>query len=94
MRRPKFGLYQEDRSSLDPEDRGSPVPGRAVTVAQKQAVINRIYEAWISPKGEHLRLGQLIGNALSCSPDNSDAPDVFCVEDNHIAEAIENYRSK
>lgn len=89
-----FSSYQEDRSFIETDGSRPFAPGRAVTVAQKQAVINRIYEAWISPKGEHLRLGQLIGNALSCSPDNSDAPDIFYVEDDHIAEAIENYRSK
>lgn len=89
-----FSSYQEDRSFIETVDNGLPIPGRAVTVAQKQAVINRIYEAWISPKGEHMRLGQLIGNALSRSPDNSDTPDIFYIEDNHIAEAIEDYRSK
>lgn len=57
------------------------VAGRAHTETEKREVLDRIFAAWTSPGGEHLRLGQLIVNAVGAEP--------FFTEDQQLVEAVE-----
>lgn len=59
--------------------------GRALTDGQKRALIERIYAAWIALP--HQRLGQLLDNALH----SANVLDVFSVEDDALAEAVERF---
>jgi hypothetical protein len=57
------------------------VPGRAHTDEEKRELIERLLSAWKSPKGRHLRLGQLIVNAGIVEP--------FYVEDAELIDMVE-----
>lgn len=59
------------------------VPGRAHTDEEKRDLIERLLSAWKSPKGRHLRLGQLIVNAGIVEP--------FYCEDSELADLVERY---
>ena len=58
--------------------RGKKMEGRAQTAAEKRVVIERLYKVWAA--NPHYRLGQLISNA---------APNLFYIEDEGLAEAVE-----
>lgn len=63
------------------------VKGRANLPEQKKAIIDRLYNAWIS--APDLRLGQL----LECAkPQNLD--DLFYIEDNILADKIDEFIQK
>lgn len=57
------------------------IPGRAHSDEEKQAIVEKLLAAWKSPKGRHLRLGQLIVNAGVVEP--------FYVEDSELADLVE-----
>lgn len=57
------------------------IPGRAHTDEEKREVVERLLAAWKTPKGRHLRLGQLIANAGVREP--------FYVEDAELADLVE-----
>jgi hypothetical protein len=59
--------------------------GRALTDGHKRAIVERIYAAWTATTASHLRLGQLIDNATH----EAAAADVFNIEDESLAEAVE-----
>lgn len=59
------------------------VPGRAHTDEEKRELIEKLLSAWKSPKGRHLRLGQLIVNAGVIEP--------FYVEDAELADLVERF---
>jgi hypothetical protein len=61
------------------------IPGRAHSDEEKRALVERLLAAWKSPKGRHLRLGQLIVNAGIVEP--------FYVEDAELADLVETYVS-
>tara|TARA_R110000772_G_scaffold17946_1_gene49745 strand:- start:5751 stop:5957 length:207 start_codon:yes stop_codon:yes gene_type:complete len=57
---------------------------RALTLAQKKEVLDRLFDAWeITPS---LRLGQLLENA---KPNNLD--DLFYIEDYKLLEKVEEF---
>lgn len=68
--------------SSSPPNRNRAIPGRAHTDEKKREIVERILAAWMSPKAEHLRLGQLIAN--------SGVAETFYVEDTELAELVEN----
>lgn len=55
--------------------------GRAYANADKRLIVERLFLAWTN--NPHLRLGQLIANALPCERQ------LFHVEDEELAEIIE-----
>lgn len=59
------------------------IPGRAHTLEQKRALLARLLDAWASPKGRHLRLGQLVVNAGVIEP--------FYVEDVELVDLVERF---
>lgn len=60
---------------------------RAVTQAQKEAIIGRIIEVWMCGNNKYLRLGQLIANATHCS-------DLFYIDDTQLADAVESFAAR
>lgn len=64
--------------------------GRAVTDAQKEAVMLRIMSAWRTPGVDQLRLGQFIENVIfEMKPGN-----IFNIEDEALAEACEAFAAR
>ncbi len=61
------------------------IPGRAMTVRAKVAILRRIAAAWF--RSPHERLGQMITNAVIAAADVD--PDLFYAEDNTLASLIE-----
>jgi hypothetical protein len=59
------------------------VPGRAHTDDEKRALIEKLLSAWKTPRGRHLRLGQLIVNAGVIEP--------FYVEDAELGDLVETF---
>lgn len=57
--------------------------GRARTEKQKRLIMTRLFYAWLD--NPHLRLGQLIANALPCERQ------LFHIEDEELAEIIEKF---
>lgn len=55
--------------------------GRAVTPAEKKAILEKVYAAWA--KYPLLRLGQLIDNAM-----HGTEPDLFTIEDEALAQKL------
>lgn len=59
------------------------IEGRAYTEGEKRAVIERVFAAWIQTP--HLRLGQLIGNAVG---------DPYYTEDDELARRLETFAER
>lgn len=77
--------YLKKLDSLPPELPSDPsLPGRAMTVRAKVAVLRRIAVAWF--RFPHERLGQLLGNAIW---EERRYHDTFYVEDNDLARFVE-----
>lgn len=57
--------------------------GRAVTAEEKRAIVERILRAWQA--NPHLRLGQLIANAMAVRGVDARSRDLFYVEDEAFA---------
>ncbi len=60
---------------------------RAVTPAQKRAIVERILTVW--EKTPELRLGQLIVNVMNGLDDEHTTRKLFYVEDEALAERLE-----
>ena len=65
--------------------------GRAKTDQEKREIIERLYRAWCA--SPHLRLGQLISNALVSVPTPT-APDLFYREDDVLARDVDQYAGR
>mgnify|MGYP001595879531 CR=1 FL=1 len=59
--------------------------GRALTDAEKRAVLDVIYEAWIQPNVRLQRLGQLLFNAGRVPKERVD---LFSIEDTMLASLV------
>jgi hypothetical protein len=66
--------------------------GRALTPKDKKAVLDLIYKAWLMLP--ELRLGQLIDGALSTRPTTEPLPDFFYIEDEALANRVEEYATE
>jgi hypothetical protein len=62
---------------------------RSMTPADKKQILDRIYAAWITPRCELQRLGQLIDNAEAVRNQSSDPLHIFHTEDVELADMIE-----
>lgn len=65
---------------------GQRVPGRAYTLSEKKALLDRVLTVW--SQYEDMRLGQLLSNAVF------NGADIFNIEDDALCEALEKFLSE